>query len=218
MEFSLNDFANSIRDTLYTEFPYEGKALKELKHKKTPLHIRDVAFKNNPVIVDGNTIMFDIGNDYSEEHYPYYHILEDSYAIRKRNRGTTKSRGSQARVESLKDRNYAMPVWNGKTFVKEYQRNVRGSRNRLKSVSRWVENANGERQFINREANSYLNVHYHYIEKTLDSFLGIIASQYGLKSLRKQDSGFEGLAEELAVDWGEETQTVIDIFGSHEEN
>ena len=65
MEFTLKDFAISIRDTLYQEFPYEGEALKQAKHRKTPLHIRDVAFKNNPMSIGDNIITFDIGNELS---------------------------------------------------------------------------------------------------------------------------------------------------------
>ena len=214
MEFTLGEFANQIRETLYTNFPYENDTIKRLKHPNTPEHIRDVALKRNPIVnVDENTITFDIGNEFAEEKYPYYHILEDAYAIRKRGRATKKTRGKQAEVERRADRNYALPMWNGKTFVKEYQRNVRGSRNRLKSVSRWVENARGEKEFINREANSYLNTHYHYIERTLDGFLPIIAQGLGLIY---KSRGVGDIVEELAVDWGTDIQTVLDTFNIHE--
>ena len=211
MEFTLKDFATAIWDTLYQEFPYEGKALKEAKHKKTPEHIRDVAFKKNQVSIGDNIITFDIGNEFSEENYPYYHILEDAPVIRKKGRGTSKTRGSQALIESKKDRNYGFVSWNGKTFTKEYQKNVRGSRNRLANVSHWIEMPNGNRMFVNREANAYQNVHYKYIEKTMDAYLPFIATQFGLRQGRTENSG---LAEELALYWGESIDTVLDIFGS----
>jgi hypothetical protein len=67
MEYNLKDFANKIRETLYQEFPYEGEYLKQLKHKKTPKHIRDVAFYDNEVSIGENIITFDIGNEFSEE-------------------------------------------------------------------------------------------------------------------------------------------------------
>lgn len=211
MEYTLNDFANAIRDTLYREFPYEGEFLKKHKHAKTPLHIRDVAFYRNEVIYSDNMVTFDIGNEYSEENYPYYHILEDAPVIRKKGRGTKKTKGSQEEISDLKSRNYGFVQWNGKTFTKEYQKNVRGSRNRLASVSHWATFPNGNRVFINREASAYQNVHYRYIERTLKSFLPFIAQEYGLRQGRTQDSG---LAEELALDWGESVDTVMDIFGS----
>ena len=211
MEFTLKDFATSIRDTLYQEFPYEGEALKQAKHRKAPQHIRDVAFKNNPMSIGENIITFDIGNEQSEENYPYYHILEDAPVIRKKGRGTIKTRGSQALIENKKDRNYGFVSWNGKTFTKEYQKNVRGSRNRLSNVSHWIQMPNGNRMFVNREANAYQNVHYKYIEKTMDAYLPFIATQFGLKQGRTENSG---LAEELALDWGESVDTVLDIFGS----
>ena len=211
MEYNLKDFAGKIRDTLYQEFPYEGEYLKQLKHKKKPDHIRDVAFWKNEVIYGDNIVTFDIGNEFSEENYPYYHILEDAPVIRKKGKGTKKSKGSQAEIQDLKSRNYGMVQWNGKTFTKEYQRNVRGSRNRLASVSHWTTMPNGNRVFVNREANAYKNVHYKYIERTLNTYLDFIAQEFGLKRGRTQDSG---LAEELALDWGEDVSTVLDIFGS----
>lgn len=78
------------------------------KHGEFNEEIRDVAFKNNQtIVVSENEYTFDIGNEYAEEHYPYYHILEDAPYIRKRDRGTAKTRGSQAKVEKLGDRNYS---------------------------------------------------------------------------------------------------------------
>lgn len=213
MEYSIGAFANEIRNTLYQEFPYEGEYLKQRKHKKTPQHIRDVAFFKNEMSISENIITFDIGNEYSEENYPYYHILQDAYAIKKKGKGTKKSKGSQAEIQDLKSRNYGFVQWNGKTFTKEYQKNVRGSRNRLASISHWATMNNGNRIFINRESNSYLNVHYHYIEKTLNAYLDFIAQEFGLKRGRTMKSS---LAEELAFDWDESIETVLDTFGSFE--
>ena len=56
--------------------------------------------------MSGNMYIFEIGNDYAEENYPYYHILEDAEVIRKRGRGTSKSKGSQAQIEKLSQRDY----------------------------------------------------------------------------------------------------------------
>ena len=57
MEFTLQAFTNRLRELMYTRFPYEPDAIKQKKHKKTPLHIVDVAFWKNPVItIDEFTI------------------------------------------------------------------------------------------------------------------------------------------------------------------
>ena len=44
---------------------------------------------------------------------------------------------------------------------------------------------------INKDANYYKNIHYHYIERTLDQTLPFIASEFGLKMGRTQISGLE---------------------------
>ena len=187
------------------------------KHGEYNEQIKDVAFKNNPTImISENEYTFDIGNEYAEEHYPYYHILEDAPYIRKRNQGTAKTRGSQAKVEKLSERNYSFPTWNGKTFTQEYRRNVRGSRNRLDKVSHWVTDSKGNKVFVNRESNSYLNEHYQYIERMLnDIILDAIALEFSLKRMRTEKTGLE---DELAMEWGEDVSTVLDIFKSFEED
>ena len=185
---------------MYNRFPYLPDRGRNpngtFKHGQYNEQIRDVAFKNNPTILSmENQYTFDIGNEYSEEHYPYYHILEDAPYIRKRDRGTSKTRGSQAKVEKLADRNYSFPTWNGKTFTQEYRKNIRGQRNRIGKVS-------------------HLNEHYQYIERMLnDSILDILAFEFNLKRARTEITGLE---EELAMEWGESVSTILDIFNSFE--
>ena len=103
-EFSLQGFTNSIRQNLYDNFPYENDETKMMKHLKRPLHIRDIAL--GLPYMSGNMFIFEIGNDYAEENYPYYHILEDAEVIRKRGRGTKLSKGSQAEISKLSERDY----------------------------------------------------------------------------------------------------------------
>ena len=162
--------------------------------------------------LDENTLSFDIGNEFAEEKYPYYHILEDAPTIRKRGKSTEKTRGSQAKVENLGQRDYNRVRWNGKTLSKEYTRNVRGKRLNLGKVSHWATDYNGREYFINREANAYLNTHYHYIEKMLEEYgiLDQLASDFGLKRKRTEDTGL--LGDFLAQ--GEE-QSLIDEVMSH---
>lgn len=188
----MSAFVDSLRNEMYRSFPYEHEEINAKKHPNRIGHIRDVAFMNNaPTILDENTYVFEIGNIYAEETYPYYHILENTPYIRKRGRATTKSRGSQAIVEKGK-RNYEKINWNGKTYSKEYTRNVRGSRDRTSKVSYWATDYMGREYFLNREANSYRNDHYLYIENMLNMFiLDNLAREYGLIRKRTIDSGFE---------------------------
>ena len=211
MDFTIESYTTRLIDLMYLKFPYEPDEVSRTKHKKRPQHIRDVAFKNNPIIAGENTRTFEIGNTLSEEKYPYYHILEDAPVIRKRDKGTSKTRGSQASIEKLGERDYNRITWNGKTYTKEYARNVRGSRSRVSKVSHWGTNEAGENIFVNREANSYLNVHYHYIERMLnDGILDTLATEYNMKRRRTIDAGLE-------EDYLSQGDGVVDIIASHDE-
>lgn len=214
MEYNITDFTNELRSLMYDKFPLESEELKMAKHKKTPLHIRDVAFMQNEITVSEDQNIFEIGNVESEEKYPYYHILEDAPVIRKRGKGTNKTKGSQAQIEKAGKRDYGRVSWNGKTFSKEYTRNVRGSRNRIESVSHWT-TVNGVQTFVNREANSYSNIHYHYIEKMLNGgILDTLADMFGLKRARTIDTG---LADEYAEQEGVSVDSILETFGSFDE-
>ena len=217
MEFELATFTQTLRDKMYNMFPrLPGRGFNpngKPKHGQYNEEIRDVAFKNNQTIqVNDDQFTFDIGNEYSETHYPYYHILEDAPYIRKRNKGSEKTRGSQAKVEKGK-RDYGVIKWNGKTFSKEYRKNVRGKRNRIGKVSHWATDYNGNSIFINRDSKEYLNEHYQYIEKMLDIITIELASEFNLKTARVQKTGLE---EDLAEQWGVDSSTILDIFQSFE--
>lgn len=192
LEYNLQDFVDTLREYLYGLFPYENDEINEKKHPNRPLHIRDIAFMWLPTTNSGSKmITFDIGSDYAEQYYPYYHILQDAQVIRKRGRGTEKSKGSQALISDLGKRDYGRIDFNGKTYTKEYARNVRGERKRIIEKSTRYTYSNGERVKINASANYYQNVHYRYIDKILDYSVPFIAQAYGLKALRKQDTGLE---------------------------
>lgn len=212
MEFSIDSFIKDLFEMLLDsqQFPFMyDEKLDSAKHpKRTPLHLKSAIRQSTTFISGGENIRsFDIGNESLERSHPYYHILENSYAIRKKNRGTKKTKGSQASIEDVGKRDYERVNWNGKTFTKEYSRNVRGSRNRKDKLSHW-ENIGGKREFVNREANSYLNTHYHYIENALnEDVVDLIAAKYNLK--RKKRIEDTGLGEEY------ETQRLFDMFDSH---
>lgn len=214
MEFDITSFTKRIRELMYEQFPFENEDINQKKHAKRPEHIKDVAFKNNETMrLDDNTLVFEIGNPYAEEKYPYYHILEDAPAIRKRDRGTARTKGSQDKVAVAGGkRDYGRIDFNGKTFSKEYSRNVRGERNRRSNVSRWARDYMGRDYYINRDANAYENVHYQYIEKMLNTnILDTVALEFGLKRGRTQSTG---LGEEYQAQQDEENQLVniLDSF------
>lgn len=185
-EFSLQAFTDSIRQNLYDNFPYESDTVKMQKHKKTPLHIRDIAFMYLPTTQGENSIMFEIGSEYAEEYYPYYHILEDAQVIRKRGKGTKGSRGSQAEIKELGKRDYGRISFNGKTYSREYRKNVRGERSRLGTATKVVVGSNGKTYRVNPNASYYANKHYQYIERTLNNVLPWIANEYGMRMGRTE--------------------------------
>lgn len=192
MDFDINAFVEKLRKLMYNAFPYESDDLKKIKHPKTPKHIRDVAFYNNQVLPYESGYMFEIGNAESEKSYPYYHILEDAPVIRKKGKGTKKTKGSQAKIYPLEDRDYGRVYFNGKTYGKEYARNVRGARDRTNKVTHYVSDSNRNKYLVNRESNSYENTHYQYIEKMLNNFiLDQLASEFGLKRKRTESTGLE---------------------------
>lgn len=210
-EFNLTDFTNSIRAELYERFPYENDAIKEMKHANRPAHIRDVAL--GLPYMSGQQMIFEIGNDYAEEYYPYYHILEDAEVIRKRGRGTKKSRGSQAEITKLSDRDYSKVSWNGKTFSREYQKNVRGKRSLAAKGTITVIGSDGVVYKVNKDANYYTNKHYHYIERILDTILPWIAPAFGLKQGRTELTSLESDYESQQSE-----NLIASIMSSFEEN
>ena len=188
-EFSLSNFANDIRQNIYDNFPYESNEIKAIKHAKTPLHIRDVAL--GLVNISNGQMIFEIGNDFAEEYYPYYHILEDAEVIRKKGRGTKLSKGSQAEITKLSDRDYGRISFNGKTFSREYQKNVRGVRSRVEKATYNIVGSDGRVYKVNKDANYYKNIHFHYIERILNNTLPWIAQANGVRMGRTEISSLE---------------------------
>ena len=225
-QFEIGGFTNRLVELFLGSplFPYmkgnyitkNGRVQSDMKKhpNRDPRHLKTATRHciYETMIGSDNMVIFDIGNEQMEIMHQYYHILQDSPYIRKAGMGSKKTRGSQAKIEPAK-RDYGRVEWNGKTFTKEYARNIRGKRSRLNSVSHWVEE-DGQRKFINRESNSYLNIHYRYIDRILDSgILKDLAHEYGMKTMRKQDTG---LGEEYMTQ-GETPLDIIGIFASFEE-
>ena len=225
MPFDILTFTNRLKE-LFTESPlfpnapeyYENewgnRQLNSEKHKgRQPLKLKTAVIQciADTTLKEQDIITFDIGSESLERMHPYYHILEDAPVIRKRNKGTEKSLGSQAKIEDAGKRDYGRVSFNGKTFSKEYSRNVRGKRNRLDSVDHYITDSRGNVKRVNRESNSYQNVHYRYIERILDSgILDTIAQEQDLKLMRKKDTGLgeEYFAQQEEVDF----QDIVDSF------
>ena len=208
MEFSMEKFVNDIRQNLYDNFPYEEDAINQIKHKKRLSHIRDVALGMPYRSTD--TMIFEIGNDFAEEYYPYYHILEDAQVIRKRGRGTKLSKGSQDEVEVAGGkRDYGRINFNGKTYSREYRKNVRGERSRVAKATYNIVGSDGRVYKVNKDANYYKNVHFQYIERILNNVLPWIAADNGLKMSRTQLTSLE-------EDYKEQ-QNILGILGSFAE-
>lgn len=213
MDFSVSSFANRLFDYLLEsrQFPYmHDEALDRAKHsKRTPLHLKQAIREQRTIIGSDTQMTFDIGSETLELNHPYYHILQDSYAIRKRNKGTKKTKGSQDSVQDKAKRDYGKVSWNGKTFTKEYDRNVRGMR-KPKNMTIF-----GENFIMNRDADSYQNIHYKYIDRILDQeVVDRLALEFGLKKGRKVDSGLGeeyGLQEESGY-----TTNIFDILNTHD--
>lgn len=208
MEFSINGFADTLREVIKDNFPYgvERNPSGSLKHPNAPEHIRDVAFMRLPVVYQQDSVLFDIGSDFAEERYPYYHILEDSQVIHIRNKATKSSKGSQDKISNKRARDYGRVNWNGKTFTQEYKKNVRGKRSQLGNARRKAYYVNDEgvvfKFVVNPQANTYANIHYKYIERAIDKAVPILEATYGLKSARIKNTG---LSEEYALQSNQES-------------
>ena len=229
MEYNIIDFTTKLKEWFVSSplFPKMTGTYKsgwgymqtdEEKHpNRNPVHLDEAVRQcfDQTTSTSENTISFDLGSETMEHSHPYYHILEDSPVIRKKYRGTEKTKGSQAQIKDVGKRDYGRVEWNGKTFTKEYSRNVRGSRNRIESVSHWAVDSNGRKYFANRESNSYQNVYYRYIENILDQDVVMkLASEFNLTTKRKIDTGF---AEEYSMQpESQYTTDIISILMSHD--
>lgn len=191
MEYSIDEFVATLREMMYDNFPLEPDKVNDSKHpNRKGKHMRDIAFKDLPITVNLETRTFDIGSPMAEAIVPQYHILQNSEVIKKRGRGTTTSKGSQDKEQNLLMRDYERIFWNGKTYSKEYTKNVRGSRSKASKISApKLRYRNGE--YIPMQSNSYVNVHYRYIDRILDTITPWLADTYGMRLGRKQDTGLE---------------------------
>ena len=193
---------------MYIHFPYEWNEYRnKSKHPNRTGHIRDVAFRDNPVIVGENTISFDIGNNNAEAKYPYYHILQDVPVIHKRPRKDERpsDNKSQSKVKNLVKRDYGKVSFNGKTYSREYAKNVRGSRySVVERASKWIPNElKGGIEWGNAESRYYNNVHYHYINNILELSIKLVAPLFGYRLAQVKGTSLKDdydMQEEIELD------------------
>lgn len=219
MEYEIGAFTERLIELFldsnafpYMREPYLGQSDESKHSKRNPTHLRDAIRQDLTIEWGDDSRSFNIGSESLELSHPHYHILETAPVIRKRYKGTTKSKGTQDMIKDKAKRDYEYVYWNGKTFTKEYSKNVRGSRNRITHVSHWTEDYAGNKVFVDRTADAYQNIHYRYIEEILNSgILDTLAREFGLSRRRTQDTG---LVEEFAYQEGVSVESVLEAFES----
>ena len=195
----LSEFAKDIRELLIDNMPVESDENFLKKHVKRgkKLFQAFAGDSNGQVIPLGtNGYVFELGSENLETNFPHYHILDDAYTIKKRGKGTTTSKGSQAKINDKGKRDCG--IWvvstknkSGRTSVyQEYRKNVRGNRKPKEKYKMVVDKETGEVMFQN-VSTSYVNKYYHYIEKAMDNGLPFVAQKYGMRMARVQTSDEE---------------------------
>ena len=192
----LNAFARDIRELLLDNIPVESdEAFLEKHAKRGKKLFQAVASDDNMRVIPVglNSYAFEMGSPNLEENFPHYHILEDAFSIKKRGQGTATSKGSQDKIADKSQRDYG--AWtvnkrNGKSVYQEYRKNVRGNRKPKEKFIIVRDKETGQKVFAN-VSTSYVNRHYHYIEKAMDNGLPFIAQKYSMRMGRVQISDEE---------------------------
>ena len=146
-------------------FPFD-KGEKHFRPFTKP-HMLTIALKNNPIMVISPTMQtFELGNELAEAKAPRYHILQDAKIIRKPNRGTKLSKGSQANIMPKSKRDYGIQEYDSvkKKLVQEYR-------------DKPSDRSGGK-------ANYYENIHYKYIDRILEQITPTIADFLGAKLVK----------------------------------
>ena len=218
MEFNIDSFLERLFEMIKENVPYERAQNYANKHsKRNGARLRDLFdLGKQTITVNINTRTVDVGGPMAEAIIPHYHILQQAEIIRKRGKGTTTSKGSQDKVSNVLMRDYEKVSFNGKTYSKEYSKNVRGQRSKAKLLLEpKLMYRNGE--YVAKVNNrAYINTHYQYIDRTLDVIVPFLADDFGLKVMRKKDTGLEeeyNLQTEME---NEEKFSVLDMLESFE--
>lgn len=168
-------------------FPYD-----ESKRWRSPKaqHIRDIALKQNQVIqVSPDSWYFDIGSEEAEAAEPHYHILENAKIIRRPQKGTKKTRGSQANIADKGKRDYNAYVLRQRTqskssrdggileLIQEYRQNQ--SRNFWGTAAKAREYNERVKYHHIYHRNYVENRHWQYMERILETLVPEVAKAIG---------------------------------------
>jgi hypothetical protein len=216
----MNELKTRMEDSSF--FPFSDRKNYPPSKQFKP-HMKNVALKNNPIIIVSPEIeYFELGNEYAEEKAPQYHILEDARKIKNPNMGTPQSLGSQRKVSEVRKRDYGKVTYlKGGNIVKigqEYRQSFRSRSNIWQenlrvSTKRFEQKWNKKRGL--RVDNSYrYNEHFGYIERILEDITPRIAQQINAR-LIVGDGGFAELDENILIEQGEE-QEAPDVIGYEE--
>lgn len=108
MEYNITLFTQTLLDLILNSdlFPYDKNEEGDRKRhpKRHPLHLNTVVRQETHIVGFENMESFEIGNELLESEYPYYHILQNAPVIRKRGKGTNKTKGSQMFVADKAER------------------------------------------------------------------------------------------------------------------
>lgn len=173
-------------------FPYDDG--KTHWRKATKPHMKDIAFRDNikkgAIKLGNNSYYFEIGNELAEEKAPQYHILEDAKIIRRPNKGTKKSRGSQGNIKDKKMRDYGSYLYRPRTqskssefgkmeLIQEYRQNQ--ARNFFGDAEKAREYSERVKYHHENKRNYIENKHWKYMERILNVSLPFIADIIGAK-------------------------------------
>ncbi len=175
-------------------------------NKQFKPHMKNVALKNNPIIVLSPEIqVFELGNEYAEENAPQYHILEDAKIIK--SPGTTQSRGTQRKITNVRKRDYGkityLKTGNAVKVGQEYRTAFKG-RSNIWGVNTTL--ALKRFNARNEKRNYRYNIHFGYIERILEEITPLIAQQFNAR-LVVRDEGFEDVDDNVIIEDGEEVGT-----------
>lgn len=172
-------------------FPYDRSIKrKSTRNNKEKPHMKDSALIANAIVpLSNGTIYFEIGNANAEDLTPHYHILEDAKIIRRANKSTKITRGSQDFVEKGK-RNYGgyimrqtrqtkSSLFGFLETIQEYRQNQ--SRNFWGDAAKAREYSERVKYHHKNQRNYYENVHWKYIERILEQLVPEIAIKIGAK-------------------------------------